>query len=101
MPFFSINDIFIIAFKSEKEREITIIAKVKKSDNYMGSNREKKPWTNLQKNRTVTEVKTDNFCYRKIVKINILIVYKNIIMYFGGTNNILSTMFPVLLFEIA
>ena len=36
-------------------------------DNYMGSNTEKKPWTNLQnlyKNLS-KEIKSDNFCYRK------------------------------------
>ena len=36
----------------------------------MGSNTEKKPWTNLQnlhKNRS-KEVKSDNFCYRKVAR---------------------------------
>jgi hypothetical protein len=39
-----------------------------KSDNYMGSNIQKKPWTNLQnlyKNWS-KEIKSDNFCYRKV-----------------------------------
>ena len=34
----------------------------------MGSNTEKKPWTNLQKSRKnlSKEIKSDNFCYRKV-----------------------------------
>ena len=34
----------------------------------MGSNTEKKPWTNLQKSykNFSKEIKSDNFCYRKV-----------------------------------
>ena len=39
-----------------------------KSDNYMGSNTEKKPWTNLQNSykNWSKEIKSDNCCYRKV-----------------------------------
>ena len=39
-----------------------------KGDNYMGSNTEKKPWTNLQNpyRNWSKEIKSDNFCYRKV-----------------------------------
>ena len=39
-----------------------------KSDNYMGSNTEKKPWTNLQNSSKnwSKRIKSDNFCYRKV-----------------------------------
>ena len=77
----------------------------------MGSNTEKKPWTNLQnsyKNWSL-EIKSDNFCYRKvgraitlqgaIEKSPILLsqYWKNkwlnsniTISYFGGSNNIFA-----------
>ena len=54
--------LFANAFKSVKERQLL------QSDNYMGSNTEMKPWTNLQnlyKNWS-KEIKSDNFCYRKV-----------------------------------
>ena len=39
-----------------------------KSDNYMESNTEKKPWTNLQNSykNLSKKIKSDNFCYRKV-----------------------------------
>ena len=39
-----------------------------KSDNYMGSNTEKKPWTNLQNSYKYwsKEIKSNSFCYRKV-----------------------------------
>ena len=66
-----------------------------KSDNYMESNIEKKPWTNLQKNLS-KEIKSDNFCYRKngraitkwgaIEKSNKRVT--KIISHYDGSNNI-------------
>ena len=32
----------------------------------MGSNTEKKPRTNLQTHKKIEEIKSDNFCYRKV-----------------------------------
>ena len=57
-----ISVIFANAFKSCRNSW--------KSDNFIGSNIEKKPWTNLQnrykKNSKEKKVKSDNFCHRKV-----------------------------------
>ena len=47
----------------------------------MGSNTEKKPWTNLQKSykNLSKEIKSDNFYYRKV---------ERAITNFDGSNNI-------------
>ena len=49
----------------------------------MGSNTEKKPWTNLQKSfkNLSKEIKSDNFYYRKVGRA---------ITNFGGSNNIFA-----------
>ena len=77
----------------------------------MGSNLEKKPWTNLQNSykNWRKEIKSDNFCYHKVgraitkwgakEKSPILLsqYWKNgwldvtiVISYFGGSNNIFA-----------
>ena len=45
-----------------------LFANAFKSDNYMGSNIENKPWTNLQNSykNLSKDIKSDNFCYRKV-----------------------------------
>ena len=45
-----------------------LFANAFKSDNYMGSNTENKPWTNLQNSykNLSKDIKSDNFCYRKV-----------------------------------
>ena len=56
----------------------------------MGSNTEKKPWTNLQKSykNWSKEIKSDNFCYQKVGKITIFKGKQKIISHFDGSNNI-------------
>ena len=79
-----------IAFKSVKERQLW------KGDNYMGSNTEKKPWTNLQNSykNWCKEIKSDNFCHRKvgraITKLWAIFKGKKIISHFDGSNNIFT-----------
>ena len=53
-----------LTLKGDSEK-ITVSCK---SDNYMGCNTEKKPWTNLQNSYTnwSEEIKSDNFCYHKV-----------------------------------
>ena len=74
------------------------------SNNYMGSNTEKNPWTNLQNSckNLSKEIKSDNFCYHKvgrmITKSNIAIpILKKLMMdgiiiisHFDGRNNIFA-----------
>ena len=98
--------------KAIAKRLPLLFANAFKSDNYMGSNTEKKSWTNLQnlyKNWS-KEIKSDNFCYRKVGRaitkwgakekspilprnigiINILKGYPKIISHFNGSNNIFA-----------
>ena len=62
--------LFANAFKSVKERNSL------KSDNYMGSNTEKKPRTNLQNSykNWSKEIKSDNFCHCKVGRVIILLL---------------------------
>ena len=58
---------FANVFKSEKSDNYCFCNSWK-SDNFMGSNTENKPWTNLQNtyNNWSKENKSDNFCYLKV-----------------------------------
>ena len=59
--------LFANAFKSVKERQL-FCRNSWKSDDYMGSDTEKKPWNNLQNSyKNLSKgIKSDNFCYRKV-----------------------------------
>ena len=60
--------LFANAFKSVNERQLYCCRNSFKSNNYMGSNTEEKPWTNLQNSykNLSKEIKSVNFCYCKV-----------------------------------
>ena len=77
-----------------------------KSDNYMGSNTEKKPYTNLQNSykNWSKEITSDNFCYRKVERtINkwgeIEKRVTKIISYLNGSNDIFADCISMLIYN--
>ena len=81
------------------------------TDNYMGSNTVKKPWTNLQNSykNWSKEIKSDNFCYRKVrraitkwgakEKLSFL-KGKKIISHFDGSNNIFAECIMCIMYNL-